>query len=39
VEEVEATPEWILAHLALHEAEHRGQMGEIKRQAEQVIQR
>jgi uncharacterized damage-inducible protein DinB len=27
------TPEWVILHLALHESEHRGQIGEIRRRA------
>jgi len=29
-EDYEVTPEWVLHHLAQHEAEHRGQLGEIR---------
>jgi uncharacterized damage-inducible protein DinB len=34
----ETTPEWVLHHLMQHEAEHRGQIGELRRWAEKVLQ-
>jgi hypothetical protein len=34
--EYETTSEWILHHLMQHEAEHRGQIGELRLQAERV---
>jgi uncharacterized damage-inducible protein DinB len=34
---VEVTPEWVLHHLMQHEAEHRGQIGEIRNQAEKAL--
>jgi uncharacterized damage-inducible protein DinB len=34
VEDYITTPEWVLHHLMQHEAEHRGQIGEIRAQAE-----
>ena len=34
----DVTPEWVLHHLAQHEAEHRGQIGSILDRAERVMQ-
>lgn len=33
----EITPEWTLHHLAQHEAEHRGQIGDLRKRAEGAI--
>lgn len=33
----DVTPEWVLHHLMQHEAEHRGQIGELRARAEQAI--
>ncbi len=35
----DVTPEWVLYHLMEHEAGHRGELGELRRQAEQGIQK
>lgn len=37
LEDYEVTPEWVLHHLMQHEAEHRGQILEIRRRAEGAI--
>jgi len=37
VENYEVTPEWVIHHLMQHEAEHRGQIGEIRRMAERAL--
>jgi uncharacterized damage-inducible protein DinB len=34
----DVTPEWVMHHLAQHEAEHRGQLMEIRQLAEQAIE-
>lgn len=36
LEEYDVTPEWVIHHLIQHEAEHRGQMGEIRLMAGQT---
>jgi uncharacterized damage-inducible protein DinB len=36
LEKYEVTPEWVIHHLIQHEAEHRGQMGEIRLMAGQA---
>jgi len=36
-EAYEVTPEWVLHHLIQHEAEHRGQIGELRASAEQAL--
>lgn len=36
-EHYDVTPEWILHHLIQHEAEHRGQIGSIRDEAESVL--
>jgi uncharacterized damage-inducible protein DinB len=36
VEQYEVTPEWIFHHLMQHEAEHRGQIGDLRLRAEQL---
>jgi uncharacterized damage-inducible protein DinB len=36
VEQYEVTPEWIFHHLMQHEAEHRGQIGELRLRAERL---
>jgi uncharacterized damage-inducible protein DinB len=33
----DVTPEWVLHHLIQHEAEHRGQIGELRVQAERAL--
>ena len=37
LEQYEVTPEWVVHHLTQHEAEHRGQMGEIRMAAVAAI--
>jgi len=37
LEDYEVTPEWIIHHLMQHEAEHRGQIGEIRGMAERAF--
>ena len=37
VEDYQVTPEWVIHHLIQHEAEHRGQIGEIRIQAETAL--
>ena len=37
VEEYDITPEWALYHLMQHEAEHRGQIMELRQRAEKVL--
>ncbi|MDX1665095.1 MAG: DinB family protein [Candidatus Promineifilaceae bacterium] len=36
-EQYEVTPEWVLYHLSQHEAEHRGQIGELRAWAERAL--
>lgn len=36
-EDYEVTPEWVIHHLMQHEAEHRGQIGEIRGVAERAL--
>jgi uncharacterized damage-inducible protein DinB len=33
----DVTPEWVVHHLMQHEAEHRGQIGELRVAAEQAL--
>jgi hypothetical protein len=33
----DVTPEWVVHHLAQHEAEHRGQIGELRLRAELAL--
>lgn len=37
VDDYETTPEWVIHHLMQHEAEHRGQIGEIRQMAEAAL--
>jgi len=37
MEDYEVTPEWVIHHLMQHEAEHRGQIGEIRGMAERTL--
>jgi uncharacterized damage-inducible protein DinB len=37
LEDYEVTPEWVIHHLMQHEAEHRGQIGEVRSQAEHAL--
>lgn len=37
MENYEVTPEWVIHHLIQHEAEHRGQIGEIRKMAERAF--
>lgn len=37
MENYEVTPEWVVHHLMQHEAEHRGQIGEIRGTAERAL--
>lgn len=39
MENYEATPEWVVHHLMQHEAEHRGQIGEIRGMAERALRK
>lgn len=39
VEDYDITPEWALHHLMQHEAEHRGQIMELRQRAEKVLAR
>lgn len=36
-EDYDITPEWALYHLMQHEAEHRGQIMELRQRAEKVL--
>jgi len=37
MDDYEVTPEWVIHHLMQHEAEHRGQIGEIRGMAERTL--
>ena len=37
IEDYDVTPRWVLHHLVQHEAEHRGQIGEIRTTAEMLL--
>jgi uncharacterized damage-inducible protein DinB len=37
MDDYEVTPEWVIHHLMQHEAEHRGQIGEIRGMAERAL--
>jgi uncharacterized damage-inducible protein DinB len=37
VEDYTVTPEWVIHHLIQHEAEHRGQIGEIRKYRQQTL--
>lgn len=39
LEDYDVTPEWVIHHLMQHEAEHRGQIGEIRLMAEDALRR
>ncbi|HET7087648.1 MAG TPA: DUF664 domain-containing protein, partial [Anaerolineae bacterium] len=36
-QDYDVTPEWVIHHLMQHEAEHRGQIGEIRLRAERIL--